>query len=326
MPRQARIDYPGALHHVIGRGINRSTIFCDELDLTAFTTRLEDALLATDTQCHAWTLMPNHFHLLLITGKEKISKLMHSLLTSYAIYFNKRHDRIGHLFQNRYKSILCDIDSYHMELIRYINLNPLRGGLVKTFPELGRFKWSSHRYMLGTMQAPWFNPAQVLSYFHSNIAIARSQYLDFLLAGTKNARKVNYEGGGLIRSNGGAEQTLKSLRAGEKIHSDSRILGDSNFVAQIEHANLHNSSNPMHKENMDLAVADLLNNIATKFDITPQQISSGDLSRNTAIARAIASALLHDKIGLTRITIAQKLQRSTSGITKSIKRGRKYLG
>ena len=103
MPRKARIDAPGALHHIICRGIAKSKIFLDTKDRHSFLKRLGKILIDTSTPCYAWALMPNHVHLLLRTGIVPIATIMRRLLTGYAIYHNRRHDRQGHLFQNRYK-------------------------------------------------------------------------------------------------------------------------------------------------------------------------------------------------------------------------------
>ena len=124
MPRQARIDAPGTLHHVICRGINRRKIFTDDDDYTLFMSRLGMLLKETRTRCLAWALMTNHFHLLLRTGNVSISDLMKRLLTHYAVNYNRRHRRVGHLFQNRFKSILCQEGPYLLELVRYIHSNP----------------------------------------------------------------------------------------------------------------------------------------------------------------------------------------------------------
>jgi REP element-mobilizing transposase RayT len=110
MPRKARIDAPGALHHIILRGIDRDVIFRDDADWENFLTRLGPLLLESVTACLAWALMDNHVHLLLRTGRVPISTLMRRLLTGYAQQFNRRHRRHGVLFQNRYKSILCERD------------------------------------------------------------------------------------------------------------------------------------------------------------------------------------------------------------------------
>jgi REP element-mobilizing transposase RayT len=129
MPRKSRIDAPGALHHIIARGIDRSKIFQDPADKRNFLDRLADILKVTETHCYAWALIPNHFHLLLRTGNIPVATVMRKLLTGHALYYNRRHRRYGHLFQNRYKSILCQQDAYLLELVRYIHLNPLQPDL-----------------------------------------------------------------------------------------------------------------------------------------------------------------------------------------------------
>jgi len=108
MPRKARIDAPGALHHIIFRGIEGTAIFKDALDYRNFIERLGIILEETNTPCFAWALLTNHVHLLLRTGLAPISTVMRRLLTGYAQQFNRRHKRSGHLFQNRYKSFLCE--------------------------------------------------------------------------------------------------------------------------------------------------------------------------------------------------------------------------
>ena len=130
MPRQARIDAPGALHHIIIRGIERTSIFADDRDRENFLERLSQLLTESQTPCYAWALMSNHAHLLLRTGSVAIASLTRRLLTGYAVSFNKRHRRHGYLFQNRYKSILCEEDRYLRQLVAYIHLNPVRAGIV----------------------------------------------------------------------------------------------------------------------------------------------------------------------------------------------------
>ncbi|MEN8807857.1 MAG: transposase [Desulfobacterales bacterium] len=112
MPRQARIDAPGALHHIIIRGIERRSIFKDAQDHQNFLECLGHILTDTSTPCYAWALMTNHAHMLLRTGTAPIATVMRRLLTGYAQQFNRRHRRNGHLFQNRYKSFLCEEGPY----------------------------------------------------------------------------------------------------------------------------------------------------------------------------------------------------------------------
>jgi len=143
MPRRSRIDAPGALHHIIDRGIERKTIFKDDADRDNFLERLQNILTDSNTSCFAWALIPNHFHLLLRTGRVPISTVMKRLLTGHAMYFNRKHNRVGHLFQNRYKSILCQEDVYALELIRYIHLNPLRAKIIPDLKFLDKYRLCS---------------------------------------------------------------------------------------------------------------------------------------------------------------------------------------
>jgi putative transposase len=136
MPRQSCLDFPGSLHHIMTRGIERKDIFTNKDDYSDFLERLGKILLETNTKCYAWSLMNNHFRLLLQSSDSKITKVMRRLLTGYAINFNKRHKRSGHLFQNRYKSVLCDEEQHLLQLVQYIHLIPLRDKLVKTIKSL----------------------------------------------------------------------------------------------------------------------------------------------------------------------------------------------
>ena len=155
MPRQTRIDAPGALHHIIVRGIERRPIFRDDRDRDHFLERLAGILAETETPCYAWALIPNHVHLLLKTGLTPIATVMRRLLTGYAGYFNRRHRRHGHLFQNRYKSILCQEEAYFRELVRYIHLNPLRAKLVEEIKALDKYPYCGHSAILGSVRRNW---------------------------------------------------------------------------------------------------------------------------------------------------------------------------
>jgi putative transposase len=144
MPRKSRIDAPGALHHIIARGIEGCKIFRDKTDRNNFLDRLGSIVKETDTRCFAWALIPNHFHLVLKTGYVPIATVMRRLLTGYAISHNRRHRRSGHLFQNRYKSILCQEDTYLLELIRYVHLNPIRIRAVRDIKGLDKYPYTGH--------------------------------------------------------------------------------------------------------------------------------------------------------------------------------------
>ena len=149
MPRKSRIDAAGAIHHLIVRGIDRTSLFRDARDHERFLERLGSLLEETSTSCYAWVLMKTHAHLLVRTGTVPLSSLMRRLLTGYAVQFNKRYHRSGHLFQNRYKSFLCEEEPSLLELVRSLHLNPLRAHVVADMDGLATYPWSGHGVIMG---------------------------------------------------------------------------------------------------------------------------------------------------------------------------------
>lgn len=233
MPRKARIDAPGALHHIIVRGIEKKPIFRDNTDRDNILQRVGHILAESSTPCYAWTLMPNHLHLLLKTGLKPISTVMRQLLTGHAVYFNRRHKRYGHLFQNRYKSILCQEEAYLLELVRYIHLNPLRGGIVDSIQELKKFPYGGHSTMMGKCKQHWHMTDYVLGFFGNKASAARKAYHQFVEKGISLGKRRELTGGGLVRSAGGWSALIGLRAAKLRLASDERILGDSDFVEAV---------------------------------------------------------------------------------------------
>ncbi|MDP3937406.1 MAG: transposase [Deltaproteobacteria bacterium] len=163
MPRKPRVQFDGAIYHVTSRGNARQKTFLSSGDYRRFLKHLGDAVRDQDWLCHAYCLMPNHFHLLLETPLANLSKGMQQLNGLYTQWFNWRHQRVGHLFQGRFKGKLVDRDAYLLELSRYIVLNPVRAGLAE-FP--ARWAWSSYRATVGKARRPsWLTTDWVLGQF-----------------------------------------------------------------------------------------------------------------------------------------------------------------
>ena len=173
MSRLARLDAPGVLHHIIIRGIERRKIFRDHRDREDFLERLGRLLQETQTGCFAWAFLPNHAHFLLRTGAVPLATFMRRLLTGYVVSFNRRYKRHGHLLQNRYKSIVCQEDTYLQELVRYIHLNPLRAGMVPNFTALNSYPYCGHSALMGKRKRPWQDVNYVLRSFGKRIRSAR---------------------------------------------------------------------------------------------------------------------------------------------------------
>lgn len=167
MARPLRIEYPGAMYHAISRGNEKCNIFVCDKDRRKFLTYLEKAFLRFNIHIHAYCLMNNHYHLFLETTQANLCKCMQFINSSYTTYFNKKCERVGHLFQGRYKAFLVDKDSYLVLLGAYIHLNPVRSGIVK-LPE--EYPWSSYQYFVGLRKPPKFlNTNLTLSYFDEKI-------------------------------------------------------------------------------------------------------------------------------------------------------------
>lgn len=149
MPRHPRIHAANLLYHIIARGNNRQEIFLEKKDYKKFLEFLQKKKERYPFKLYGYVLMPNHFHLLMEVKEEPTSRIMQSILTSYTKYFNYVHKRKGHLFQGRYKAIMCDRELYFLELVRYIHLNPVRSKLVETPKE---WKWSGHLEYTGEIR------------------------------------------------------------------------------------------------------------------------------------------------------------------------------
>lgn len=177
MPRQARIDIEGCLYHVLVRGIERHKIFGDATDCKDFLKRLKNSLESAGGKCLAWCLMPNHFHLPILRGRQPLAEIMRRLMTGYAVRYNIRYKRSGHLFQNRYKAILCEKEPYLLELTAYLHLNPLRARLVKNLKELKSSPWCGHCALCAGKEAGITDVREVFAYFGPDMPKARLRTL-----------------------------------------------------------------------------------------------------------------------------------------------------
>ena len=321
MPRKARIDAPGALHHIIVRGIERKAIFRDHDDRTHFVERLDTILSETDTPCFAWVLMHNHVHLLLKTGLTPIATIMRRLLTGYAQQFNRRHRRHGHLFQNRYKSFLCQEDAYLLELVRYIHLNPLRANVVRDLKALGRYEWGGHSVLMGQVQCEWQDTDYVLRLFDKNVAGARKAYTAFVARGQHQGRQPNLVGGGLIRSLGGWAALKGHQNDGTRIKGDERILGDSDFVEKV----LKQANEELAQRTLLQAsgpkLAQLIKKVATFYQIDDAELKTASKARQVSLARSILCYLAVRKLLFSCAEVARVLQISPSAVSKAVTKG-----
>ncbi len=316
MPRQSRLDAPGALHHVMGRGIDRIKIFSTKKDRNDFLERLADLCKTDALKVYAWALMSNHFHLLLRTGNQLLSNNMRKLLTGYVINYNRRHKRYGHLFQNRYKSIICEDDPYLLELTRYIHLNPLRAGLVKNLEELKGYQWCGHSGIIGMVKREWQDSNAVLAYFGKRRKRAIEKYESFVEEGIEAGSRPELVGGGLIRSHGGWSQVLSLRRIGSKMFSDERILGSSEFVNNVISEAEEKSKETLR---LTLKISDLPSlalKICKEEGIDETELRSGLRKREFVKTRRIFCQIAVKRMGYSGADVARFLGITTSTINR----------
>lgn len=320
MPRGPRLDAPGTLHHVILRGIEKRRIVDDDDDREDFTTRMGAIALDTGTSVYAWALMTNHAHILLRSGTAGLPTFMRRFLSGYAVFYNRRHRRHGHLFQNRYKSIVCEEDPYFKELVRYIHLNPLRAGLVDTLAKLDRYKWCGHGIVMKRCKNDWQDRRYVLKWFGRKEEDAKKAYRRFVKKGIALGQRPDLTGGGLIRSVGGWS-VVKSMRtSGLKEESDARILGSGAFVsAAIKHA--------AEKVKYQLPVMELKKSIQAEVErqCQKEKVSGASLKSGSRrpplpqLRRALALKLINS-YGVSLAETARQLGISTSGVAQILRR------
>ena len=325
MPRKARIDAPGALHHIICRGIERRKIFNDDKDRDNFLNRLGKILLEMETSCFAWVLMPNHFHLLLRTGSAPISTIMRRLLTGYAVTFNLRHRRSGRLFQNRYKSILCQEDTYLLELVRYIHLNPIRAKIVTDVDALDNFFYCGHSRLMGRFSSSWQNVSFILSLFGKKRTPAIKKYRMFLENGLELGKRPDLTGGGLIRSVGGWDK-LKSLRRMQgHLKGDERILGDSDFTQEVLNAANEYMEQRYRLKAKGYDFNKILENVSRLFAIEIKELLVPSKQPHRVKARSLICYWAVKKVGISSLYVASRLGIQQSSVSRAVVRGEKIV-
>jgi len=318
MPRQARLDAPGTLHHVIGRSIAGVKLFPAEPDCEDFLTRLADLCKRGHLQVFAWALLPNHFHLLLRTGRQPLAASMRKLLTGFAVNFNRRHRRYGHLFQNRYRSIICEEEPYLLELTRYIHLNPLRAGLVEDLDGLRNYPWTGHAAIMGTNPREWQETGAIMARFGTHRRGARSRYESFVREGALRGRRPELVGGGPIRGAGGWSEVLSLRRKGERVTADERILGGSEFVEGLLAEAAERTRRALRVSRTIAALSALARKVSDREGAAETELRSGSRRRHVSRARKIFCQVAVTRLGFSGAEVARFLGVSTSAVNRAV--------
>jgi len=259
-------------------------------------------------------------------------------MTGYAVTFNIRHRRSGHLFQNRYKSVICEEDAYLLELTRYIHLNPLRARLVEDLKSLDKYPWSGHSVLIGKQKNPLVpeippivekdkylaekTVEDVLQFFGKSLKEARRRYRVFVEKGIKQGRRSELQGGGLVRSAGGDKTGLLGQNEGDKELSDQRILGSGDFVAEVLRAANEFEEKRIKKS---IPIDQLADKITSYFDIKIDDILIKSQKSKISKARSIICYLAIKEMKYSGTSVGKFLNIRRYSALRCAERGKNIL-
>jgi REP element-mobilizing transposase RayT len=290
MARLPRIDFPGALYHVLSRGNHSQKIFRTPADYAQYCQLVAQYQARYRFHLYAYVLMPTHVHLLVETGRTPLAKIVQGLHQSYTHYFNRRYDLRGHLFQGRYKALLCQKDAYLLELVRYLHLNPVRAGLVRT-PEA--YRWSSHRIYLTGHSQGGVTIEPVLPRFGRSRPRAVEEYRRFIQAGRPQGHRSD----------------LYQV-------TDQRILGDEEFVTAV--ARKVQQAGPPRP--VQVSLSEVAAAVSQATGIPQDLLLATGRGRAAAQARALVAHLAREVADIPLTATAQYLRRDQATLSLGVRK------
>ncbi|RME52979.1 MAG: hypothetical protein D6795_06045 [Deltaproteobacteria bacterium] len=305
----------GVVQHVMARGIEGAAIFRDEKDRETFLAKLAEVVREGEAQLLGWALLSNHFHLVLRPRRAYLKDMMRRLMTGYATWFNRRHGRKGHLFQNRYRSIVVEEEPYLLTLVRYVHLNPLRAGLARDLRELDRYPYSGHSVLMGNREFGAQDTEAILSRFGRKVGEARKAYREFVAAGIPEGVREEFRGGGLVRSAGGKKEVLRR-KPEERELADERVLGSGEFVEEV----LAAAEEEARKYN-PRSVDEILAEVAEEFGVEQAAITGPSRERKVARARREFYRRARREAGATFDELARRTGRTQASVWQAVKSG-----
>ena len=295
MARKPRIEFEGAFYHVITRGNQRQQIFKDKEDYVRYLRILADYKVRYEYSLYAYVLMSNHVHLLIETKEVSLSKILQGVNQSYTMYFNRKYETVGHLFQGRYKAILCDKDAYLLSLVKYIHLNPIRAKVVKS-PE--EYLWSSHKfYIERTVDRGIVDMEQVLRMFSENVGKGRRLYRIYMREREEVKREDIYS-------------TV-----------DQRVLGDDRFVEKV--GQKMGKSEVRGKRMHEYTLPEIATAVEEEYRVTLRQLREKGKGEAVQSGRKVTS-LVAKEYGYRGQKIGEYLWRDPAVITRYLKEGRRF--
>ncbi len=286
MPRSPRYISPGAIHHVMLRGNQGRPIFYSDHDRVQCCLLIQEGIERFGHRIHAYCLMSNHIHLAWQQGNDGLSSAIQNFAFRYAQRTNRLRREVGHVFQGRFKSILVNKENYLARLVRYIHLNPVRAGLVKS-PEA--YRWSGHNAYLGIDPVAWLECDYVLKKYSEDREIARRRYNEFVHVAIGQTEEIDF-----------------------KIGLQSGIIGNDAFIQAV----LSKENECDGRDDFDITILCLIKYVCAKYGLSETEIMSQSRARELAHARAVITLIARDLKGLSIIEVANKLGRDPGGLSR----------
>ncbi len=288
MARKPRVHVVGGLYHVMLRGNRGEDIFFSDEDRYHLYLLIQEGIERYGYRIHAFCLMDNHLHLAVQVAEVSLSKIAQNLSFRYTRWVNKAQSRVGHLFQGRYKAILVDANTYLLELVRYIHLNPVRARMVS---EPGAYAWSGHRAYLGQERVPWLTTDWVLGQFSKRRSSARERYRRFVHEGVEEGYREDFHRG----------------------VTDPRVLGDDVFMEDVLGSA---AKDPVRPRELD----EIIEAVCRSYDVAEEDLAAPGRRRDLAEARAVV-AHLATSIGDASLTeVAERFGRDVATLSSGVRR------
>lgn len=317
MPQMARMESPGSLVHIMAHSIEGKPMFVNDPDRAEFLSRFEKGLAKTGYQCYTWALMDNHYHLLLRTSEKPMSKLMRGLNGGYARYYNKKHKKNGCLFQDRFKSVLCQDQNYAVQLIKYINLNPLRAGMVNSLEQLKNFQWCGHGFLIGkgnTRGETFQKREHCLRRFGDNELDAIKAYLQSLEESCRGGTKTAGH--------------LSCVEATEIVGSCKgwpAVIGDPEFASDAFEKFKQELKRKHREADYTYVMETISKQVCEKYGITENELKKRGRMNTRTEARAVFCFLLHIKEAIPLSVISRFLGTTISPVAVLVQRGAAFV-
>lgn len=295
MARKPRLHLEGGVYHVVLRGNGGRDIFFSIEDRRFFYGLIAEGCRRFGCRVHGFCLMSNHVHLIVEVGATPLSRPMQNLCFRYGRWINRREGRSGHVFQGRFRALLVEADSYLLELVRYVHLNPVRAALVEAAED---YPWSGHRAYLGLENLPWLTTDRVLSHFDRREAAARAHYRAFVRGGSAAGHQDAFHPSA----------------------DDSRVLGSAAFVASVLGASVGQGPRRGQGPGQGPSLAAIVDHVCARYGLGAEELAGPGRRRLCAEARGVIGHLARGSAAASLSEVARRFNRDLTTMSRAVRR------